>query len=768
QCANRLRGLPLLMGKRAMHRRDFLKLSATTGAGAVLFVGCNATKYASTWGDGDPKHEFQIESPVLDPNDLQFHRDTWYATAFPGVGGGSGIVVRVFEGRARKVEGNPIYPLNQGRSTALEQSLLQEVYHPDRIPTAQELTTGASHGSGKFVPIKNWDAALAKFNDMLNGAKGAANGIVLLTGPVSGTNQAIIKEFTTATGAKQVVIDQDEFVVLREAMSRVFGVGTLPSMDLANANTIVSFGAEFLTGWTSPVQFQMAYGQFRSRPNNRGTFWYVGPQMTATAASADNWLPVKPGTEGYVALAVANVLGGSAASAFPGVSLDQFTPDAVAGKVAAAGMSPADVSQRIQALAKDLQHGPSIAIAGGSAAAQTNGLFNVTAALALNVATGSAGKQGGLILNSGSPNPDLLPDAPAATAYRDLQGLASQLQGAKVIMLYNTNPVFTVPTNPSFAQVLLGSGAQIVSFSSFFDETAMTADLILPDHTTLESWGAFVPNPGPGYPVVALQQPVVEPFVESRPFGDILLGAVKALGGQPKWASTQEAVTAAITAFRGQGGSIQGNTDIDYMANAQAQGGWWDTSKTVSSPPSAPKNLPAPSDPAFTGDPGQYPYYLTPYPHFSLGYGEWSYLPWLQGLPEPMTTAVWSTWVELNPNTAKKLGVEIGDVVKLTSSVASIEVPVFVSPAVAPDMALVPCGNGHSEGTRYDQKRGVNPLTVVAQQVEANTGALAWGATRVKIEKANKKVRLALFQGSIQPYQEEGFPIVQTTLPSTS
>lgn len=750
-----------------MHRRDFLKLAAGSGAGSVLFIGCNATKYASTWGDGDPKHEFQIESPVLNPNDLQFHRDTWYATAYPGIGGGSGLVVRVFEGRAKKIEGNPIYPLNLGRSTAAEQALLQELYHPDRLQTAQELETGAARGSGKFVPIKDWDAALAKFNGMLNNAKGKPN--ILLTGPVSGTTLAIINEFTGATGVKHLMLDRDENVVLREAMRRVFGTPSLPALDLAHANTLVSFGADFLGEWISPVQFQIGYGDFRhARADTRGTFWYVGPQMTATAASADHWLPVRPGTEGYVALAVANALGGSAAAALPGVPLDQFAPETVAAKVAAGGMNANDVATRIRALANDFKHGPSISIGGGAAAAQTNGLFNVAAALALNLAGGNVGKPGGIILNPASPNTDLLPAAPAATPYRDLQGLANTLQGAGVVMVFDTNPVFTTPANPSLSQVLLASGAQIVSFSSFVDETALVADLILPNHSTLESWGAFVPDPGPGYAVVALQQPVVEPFYATRQFTDILLDSVKALGGTPKWATTQDAVTAAMTSLRGKGGNISAPTDIDYLVDAQSQGGWWDTGTRASGAPAAPSNFPAPADPGFAGDPAQYPYYLVPFPHFTLGYGERAHLPWLQALPEPISTAVWTTWVELNHHTADKIGVGIGDVVKLITPSGTIEAPVYVNPAAALDVALIPFGNGHTAGTRYEEGRGVNPFRVLATQLEATTGALAWGATRVKIEKANKKVRLPLFQGSIQPYQEEGFPIVQTMLPKTT
>lgn len=757
-----------------MHRRDFLKLAATSGAGAVVFTGCNMTKYAGTWGDGDPAHEFKEESTVLNPNDLPYHRDAWYATAHPRYG--SGLVVRVFEGRARKVDGNPVFPTTLGRSMAFEQALLQEVYHPDRIPSPMQARYGAARGSGQFDPINDQGAALGQFYSLINGAKGGSGSIVLLTGPVSGSRLAIINEFARATGASHQMVDRDEMVVLREAMRRVFGVSTLPSMDLARARTIVSFSADFLTDWLSPIQFQAAYGEFRQGAQNggRGVFWYVGPQFSATAASADHWIPTKPGMEGYVALAVANALGGGAAAAYPGVALDQFAPETIGARVAATGADPTKVADQIRALANDFKNGPSIAIAGGAGAAQTNGLFNVAAPLALNLASGNVGKPGGLILNPPSPSTDLLPNMPQAVPYKNLPNIAGALQSAKVILISDLNPVFALPGNPSLRDMLHNTGARVVSFSPFFDETAMVSDLILPDLTTLESWGAYSPEPGPGYPTVALQQPVVQPFVKGVPFGDVLLGAAKVAGGSPRWATTQEAVMAAITGLAGAGGNITAGDPKAFFVQAQAQGGWWKPPARGAStigvaPASAPTNVPGPADPTFEGNNDQYPYFLLPYTHSNLGRGEMSHLPWLQGLPEPITTAVWNTWVELNPKTAASLGVDMGDVVKVISPAGQIEVPVFVNPAAAPDAALIPMGQGHSSMSRYAEKRGVNPLTLVAtQRQDAQTGALAWGATRVTLVKADRKVRLAMFQGAIQPYQIEGFPIVQTTLPRTS
>jgi len=56
---------------------------------------------------------------------------------------------------------------------------------------------------------------------------------------------------------------------------------------------------------------------------------------------------------------------------------------------------------------------------------------------------------------------------------------------------------------------------------------------------------------------------------------------------------------------------------------------------------------------------------LVLFEHNSLGKGEGAHLPWLQATPDPITSAVWNTWAELNPHVAKELGVSEGDVEKI-------------------------------------------------------------------------------------------------------
>src|SRR5206468_350630 len=96
----------------------------------------------------------------------------------------------------------------------------------------------------------------------------------------------------------------------------------------------------------------------------------------------------------------------------------------------------------------------------------------------------------------------------------------------------------------------------------------------------------------------------------------------------------------------------------DAWSTAQQQGGWW--SEGVSAAPI--KDVPKPSayryaDPMFDGDLAAYPFHFVPYPSQAFLDGSLAHLPWLQELPDVMSTAMWSTWVEVNPRTAANLGI---------------------------------------------------------------------------------------------------------------
>ncbi|HUY99052.1 MAG TPA: molybdopterin-dependent oxidoreductase [Thermomicrobiaceae bacterium] len=756
-----------------MRRREFIKLVTTSTTGAVLFTGCGI-------GNGDPAYKFKFESPVQNPLDVIYGRDNWYATTCQQCGAGCGLVVRVFEGRAKKVEGNPDFPVNAGATCARAQAAVQDVYLPDRVGSPLKLS--GARGSGSYQAT-TWDAAAKEFASDLSSA--GSGGTLIITEPPSGAMGMVWTQFAGKFGAKQVAFEPDERVVLREAMRRVFNSSALPAIDLAHTNFLVSFSADFLHGWISPVQLSMGFGQFRQgRSDIRGTYYHVGPQLNGTAASADRWLPIKPGTEGLVALAMAQYMTAQgladkakAGTIYGGISLDQYAPEQVA---AATGLSAA----QIQDLAKRFANGkPGVAIAGTTAAAHTNALFNLTAVFALNLLVGSVGVPGGLTLNPGSPFPSgatSLPTATSGLSYRDWAGVINDMKSGKykLAIIHGVNPAYGLPASSGFADALAKVG-KVVALSTVIDETSQLADLVLPVNHSLEDWGLEIPDPGPGFQTVALQQPVINtlapengnPGFDSHSAGDVLIAAAKDANQALPWNTYADAVQSTAGALQGLNrGNITATDAKTFMLQMQAQGGWWDTgNKAAASAAGAPTKPTPAAQPQFTGDPGAFPLYLLPYPTSALDYGDGARVAWMQGLPEPISTTVWNSWVELNPTTADHYGVSTGDLVTVKSANGvSRELAVYVNPAAAPDVALIPLGQGHTATpNRYSERRGVNALDLVdASKVDSETGALAYAATRVQIATTGKKVRLARFEGQVPAFQVPGAPIIEIIRPT--
>ena len=140
----------------------------------------------------------------------------------------------------------------------------------------------------------------------------------------------------------------------------------------------------------------------------------------------------------------------------------------------------------IERLAREFaERGPAVAIVGGVPLAHTNGLFTALAVNALNQLAGAVGQPGGVLFT-----PQIA--RPAAGARTTLAQFASG-QAPQLLLLDDVNPVFTAPAAMKVREAI-GNVPFVVSFASFVDETSVLADLILPDHSFLESWTDALPS----------------------------------------------------------------------------------------------------------------------------------------------------------------------------------------------------------------------------------------------------------------------------------
>ena len=724
-----------------MDRRNFIKLTAVSG-GAVTLAGC-----------GNPEHQLIrfVPDEDLTPGIAEIKNGVC-----PLCSAGCGTTVRVMQGDvdvvrngqagvvtmslAKKLEGNPTHPVNQGALCPRGQAGIQVTYHPDRI--TQPLKRRGAKGSGDFEPI-TWDAAIAELVEQLD-----AHPPTCLTRPDASARRDVLSMLANHYDTGLITYELFNDDVLRRANGMSFGREQLPTFDLAATRYAISFGADFLGTWNSPVAHAAAFGRMRQgRAGIRGAFIQVEPRMSLTGASADEWVGIRPGTEGVLALGLAHVimrekLRPADASGRAGVLIDGW-PQGLAGYTPQAVEQKTGVkAARVERLARELaEQRPSVAIVGGAPLAQTNGLFQALAVNALNSLLGSVNVPGGI-----SFTPQRRTIFPPTTS-RSLPELTARVlnggQPLQVLLLDRVNPVYASPPGWRVREALLKIPF-IASFASFLDDTSILADLILPDHTFLESWTEARPESGASVAMASVAGPAMKPLYQTRAMPDVVLDVLKKL---------KRPASAQIVPWTSFDQMLQAEVDEEGWAAATKQG--WVELKGNEKPPLEPQAVSRPKtalvpDAVFDGDVAQYPFHLLPYASQAFVDGSLAHLPWLQEMPDPITTAMWSSWVEINPQTAARLGIADGDLVEIASGHGSVRTPAVLSPGIAPDVLAMPVGQGHETFTRYASGRGSNPVKLLAPAVEPETGALAWAATRVKISRVGEPDgRLIRFAGAL-------------------
>lgn len=717
-----------------MKRRDFLKLGGLSATGSLLGA-CTMPHRARTVV---PYVEQPAESIPGVPNT--------YATTCTMCRAGCGMLARVIEGRAVKLEGNPAHPVNRGKLCALAQASLQRLYHPDRIQGP--LRRQGERGNASFQSA-SWEVVLAAVGDRLRALAGK-DAVAVLSAPLNGTRGRVFESFARALGGRgPVTLDLENEETLLVGGLASLGLPRLPFYDIANARMVLSFGADFLGTWLSPVQFGRFYGAMRQdRPGVRGTLVHFEPRMSLTGACADAWIAVRPGTEGMVALGIAQSLmtQGLAKPGFADMapSLEAHAPERTAADT---GIQP----EVLHELARDFATiSPALALAGGAAIAQTNGVSVAEAVHLLNLLVGSAGMAGGVMAGGGVPVRELQAFRPSR--FQDVQDLVSRMRSGRIqaLLVAGVDPSYLLPASSGF-QEALQKVPLIISFSSVMDDTTTWADWVLPDHTFLESWGVVVPEPGAEVPSLGSQQPVVSPVFDTRPTPDVLLSLGRTLGPDVAralpWGSYAELVESTWTDLGGAELWLKARQEGVWVGKASPQ--------VQVRPASRPLTLPRSEQ---SGDASEYPFFFYPFLTPNLHDGRAADLPHLQELPELMSAGVWSSWIELQVQAAERMGLVEGDAVELRSPHGKLRARVHLSPGLHPDVIAMPMGQGHRAMGRYASNRGANPLAILAPLVVQGSGDWAWGGTRVRLSKVEEAPSFTRVERQPWPPQKAGGP----------
>lgn len=688
-----------------MDRRRFLTVLGVSGAGTAALSGCSTGKV-------EKLIPYLVQSEDQVPG-----LPTWYASTCTECAAGCGLHVKTREGRAIKLEGNPQHPVNAGALCARGQAGLQGLYNPGRLKGPMR-----RNAAGGFDEI-SWDDAIALLAEQVGAAGGR---VAAINGYGAGTFSTLLADWVAALGGKTVRWQPFDHEPLRIGAIRAFGMDAIPSYDFAAARHIVSFGADFLETWLSPVEqqrgFAAAHG-FRNGTMARHVF--IGPRRSLTGLNADEWLAPALGTETVIALAMANHVlrhGGALPddAAALGPALAPYTLE----RAAEESRVPLE---RIQRLAEEFTGArPSLAVAGGVGNRHRGAHDLATAVHLLNYLAGNVG---------------VTVRFDAAVRPGDGYGLVRDLLDdmrageVRVALVHEANPAYALPKDLQVAEAFAAVPFK-VSTAQVLDETTALCDLILPQLHALERWDDLEPRQG----VRGLMQPVMEPVFPGRHTADVLLMVARAVGGP----------LAGFTAA-----SFEEHLKTTWAAGATADPArrWHEALRQGGEyvpPPARPVRLASDAAEAIayaapSGD-GDGPYVFAPYPSPMLYDGRGANRPWLMENPDPVTKITWQSWVEVHPDTARALDVRNGEVLELTSPYGRLEVPVYVYAGVRADVLAMPLGLGHTEYGAYATGRGVNAVDLLGSNEQ--NGYLPYLTVRVSARKLRKYQRPATTEGN--------------------
>lgn len=703
-----------------MKRRDFLKVLGVSGAGAGL-VGCSTDQVE------------KLMPYVVPPEDITPGVATWYSSVCGECSAGCGTWVKTREGRAIKVEGNPNHPVSQGALCARGHASLQGLYNPDRLREPMRRTESG------FQPI-SWDEAESL---LMERVQGAGNRMAVVTGKEGPTLSALLNGVVERAGGRLVEYEPLSEAPLREATRLAFGRDVIPTYRMDDADLIVSFGADFLETWLSPVEFGRSFTRAHAvdADDNKGRFVFLSPRLSLTGQNADEWFPIQPGSEAVVALAMANVLVRNGADAGPYADLLQaYTPDAVSQD---AGI-PAST---IEELAVAFGESTSLALGPGVAAQGANATAANLAVLVLNAVAGNVGTT----LDVAAEN-----RAAPSASHRDLSEVVDAMGrgGLEAVIFHGTNPAYALPPGAGFNDALASVGFK-VALTQQMDETAALCDLVLPVRHPMEDWGDANPRPG----LWSIRQPtmVPVPHFDSRPAGDVLLALARGLGQDVPSGTFHQYLQSRWEERHAAAGSPEG--DFDTFWREALRTGVVELAEDVGSQPSlqAPDRALTFERPSLEGD-GMA---LVVYPSSRLADGRGANKPWLQEMPDPVTKLAWHSWVEMHPDTVEDMGLRRGDMVRVTSPHGEVEVPVYPYPGVRTDTVAISMGAGHENYGRYADGKGVNPMRLLPGSAEDVVGSLKHLAVRVQIEPTGQWRRLATIEGSSDQFDRPIAPAVQ-------
>jgi anaerobic selenocysteine-containing dehydrogenase len=745
-------------------RRSFLSFVIGGAAGTALSpLPWKLTDDLSIWSQNWPW------TPVPPDGEVSYVNSV--CTLCPG---GCGITVRKIDNRAVKIEGMKGHPVNDGGICILGLSGLQLLYGPTRITSPLKRT--GKRGNGSWQKI-SWQKAIsevvAKLGEIRQNQQ--PHTIACISRSDQGTIPKLLERFLTVYGSPNFLrmpSMQDTYELMLHSMH---GLQASVGFDIENSDFVLSFGAGIVEGWGSPVRMFRANSKLRKTD---GKLIQIEPRLSVTAAKADQWIPANPGTEAALALGIAHEIikkslynrnfienytfgfndwtdsQGNVHEGFKKIVLKEYGPDRVA-KIT--GVDPKTIVSLAEAFAKAKQP---LAISGRGQGRTPGGLREFMAVHTLNALIGNLNTKGGVWA---VPEPDYIDwpepemDQIASTGiqegrldeaenktypysryliHRFMENMSSKTpHPINVLFVAGANPVFTLPGTEA-VKAAFDKVPFVVSFSSYMDETAQYADLILPNHIYLERY-EDVPQPvGLQKQVIGLTRPVVPASHNTRHIGDVILHMAKSLGeGIAEafpWKNYEVCLEATL------GGKLDVLLEKGYWIDKKSTPPTWHQAFETSSAKfefvvgngsrAETTILPGFKPAKLEGDADSYPLLLLPYDSMRLANRFIGSPPFLIKTVEDIVLKGDDIFVEINPETAKKLKLSEGRYAQLSTPKGTARVKIHLYDGIMPGIIALPRGLGHTAFDAFLGGKGVNVNDLIGPVLDPDSGLNeAWG-----------------------------------------
>ncbi len=666
-----------------VNRRDFLKISGFSLTAATLAASCEAPVNKAI--------PFLIK-----PEEVISGVANYYASSFIDGSDYCSILVKTREGRPIKIEGNELSSITKGGTNPRVQASVLSLYDTERLK-------GPLHKKN----LTTWKRIDENVTPLLQSFNTQGKRIVILSSTIiSPSTKNVYEDFMKAYPNTRVVYyDAISASAMLSANKISFGQQVIPSYKFDKAEIIVSFGADFLGTWLSPIEFTKQYVQNRKLDRKKTMSRHIQFEtgMSLTGSNADERFSIKPSEEGIILVNLYNEL-----LKLSGTRVDNVSK------------SPVD----IKLIASELwaNRGKSIVVS------ETNDKNIQVVTNAINTLLDNYGKT--IDLNT--------PLYFKQGIDEDITSLVNDMLEGNIdaLIINNVNPVYDYAESDKFIEGLKSVKLSI-SMSGTLDETSFLVNYICPDNHYLESWNDAEPKKG----YYSLCQPTINRLFNTRAAQESLL----------KWIGREIDFHDYIQTYWEdkiyplQDKFIDKESGFKQFWIKSLQDGVFEVAsiETSENQPEFDKVLVQPAiDEIVVQKAPDSEFELQLSENIALGNGKHANNPWLQELPDPISKVCWDNYASISPRHGIEMNIVNGDVLTILSGSREFELPVLLQPGQAYKTISIHLGYGRKNAGKVGNNVGVNAF----QMAEIKNGSIQGTKNGIKVNKEDKKHLLALTQ----------------------